>query len=160
MLKTLIPHLIFEFQSAFVLGQSIIDNVLLAFETMHYLKCKSKGKEDAVALKMDISKAFDRVQQPYLEQVLSKLGFHLEWIALIMSLVSTISYQVNFKGKSVGTYQGVVWITARRPIIPIPIYLIHGGTIHSHLQNRTRWSHLGDSNLQVSPSTFASSLRR
>lgn len=44
MFKRIIPKLIFETQSAFVLGRLIADNVLLAVEVMHYMKCKGGAK--------------------------------------------------------------------------------------------------------------------
>lgn len=48
-LTKLLPQLIFEFQSAFVPGRSITDNALLAFGTLHHMKCKSRGHECEVA---------------------------------------------------------------------------------------------------------------
>ncbi|KAK4400711.1 hypothetical protein Sango_1177200 [Sesamum angolense] len=41
----------------------IIDNVLLAFEVYHYLKTKKWGKEGHMALKLDISKAYDKKEE-------------------------------------------------------------------------------------------------
>lgn len=75
-LTKLLPQLIFKFQSAFVPGRIITDNALLAFGTLHHMKCKSRGHECEVALKMDISKAYDRVNWYFLKHVLLKLGFH------------------------------------------------------------------------------------
>lgn len=46
-------------------GRSITDNVLLAFETIHYMKQKKSGTDGDVALKLDISKAYDRVDWKY-----------------------------------------------------------------------------------------------
>lgn len=44
-LKTILPNLIFENQSAFVPGRSITDNVLVAFEVIHHMNRKNKGSE-------------------------------------------------------------------------------------------------------------------
>ena len=61
-LKAFLPVLIDESQSAFVPGRAITDNVLVAFELIHYMKRKSYGKVGDVALKIDISKAYDRIR--------------------------------------------------------------------------------------------------
>lgn len=44
---------------AFVENRSIIDNVIATHEVIHHMKCKRKGKAGEVALKIDISKAYD-----------------------------------------------------------------------------------------------------
>jgi len=58
-LKRLLLKCISQEQSAFVENRSILDNVLVASEILHHMKCKSKGKKGEVALKIDISKAYD-----------------------------------------------------------------------------------------------------
>lgn len=40
----------------------ISDNIMIAYEVMHYLKCKKVGKDGFMALKLDISKAYDRIE--------------------------------------------------------------------------------------------------
>ena len=55
------PQLISPTQSAFVPSHLITDNVLVAYETLHTMHCGKKGKTSSLALKLDISKAYDRV---------------------------------------------------------------------------------------------------
>ena len=61
-LKQVLPQIISPAQSAFVLGCLIIDNVLVAYKTLHTMHSKNKGKKGTLALKLDISKAYDWVE--------------------------------------------------------------------------------------------------
>lgn len=67
-----------ENQSAFLTKCLIIDNILVAIEIMHYLNNKREGKESFMAVKLDMSKTFDRVEWGFIKAVMEKLGFH-EW---------------------------------------------------------------------------------
>ena len=67
-----------ENQSAFLTKCLITDNILVAIEIMHYLNNKREGKESFMAVKLDMSKTFDRVEWGFIKAVMEKLGFH-EW---------------------------------------------------------------------------------
>ncbi|KAK9112464.1 hypothetical protein Scep_019983 [Stephania cephalantha] len=101
-LKPHLHQLISETQSAFVPGRLIVDNVMVAFESLHAMKCNSKGKFGNVALKVDISKAYDRVDWSFLKGILLKLGFDDRWVQLVVYLISSVSSWVNFNGELVG----------------------------------------------------------
>ena len=64
-LKGLLPNLISETQSAFVSGLLISDNILIAQEMFHGLRTNNSCKENFVAIKTDMSKAYDRVEWPF-----------------------------------------------------------------------------------------------
>ena len=61
-LKSVLPKIISENQSAFLFERLIMDNVLIAFELMHYLDNKRDGKDCYMAIKLDLSKAYNRVE--------------------------------------------------------------------------------------------------
>ena len=61
-LKKFLSIAILESQSAFLSSRLISDNVLVAFETLHYLETKTNGKVGQMALKLDMSKAYDKVE--------------------------------------------------------------------------------------------------
>ena len=61
-LKLILLHIISENQSAFTTGRLITDNVLIAFEMMHYLEHKKEGKDCYMTIKLNMSKAYDRVE--------------------------------------------------------------------------------------------------
>ena len=48
------------------------------------MKTNCIGKKDFMAMKLDMSKAYDRVEWCFLEQILLKLGFQESWVDLIM----------------------------------------------------------------------------
>jgi exonuclease III len=97
-LKIILPDIISPNQSAFVPGRIISDNILLAYELTHYLQRRSTGAVGYAALKLDISKAYDRVEWKFLHDMMIKMGFDMGWIKLIMKCITSVRYQIKVNG--------------------------------------------------------------
>ncbi|XP_008242862.1 PREDICTED: uncharacterized protein LOC103341160 [Prunus mume] len=98
-LKSLMPHLVSDSQNAFLADRQIHDNVIVAHEAFHYLKLKRAGHKYEVGIKIDMNKAYDRVEWDFLEALLQKLGFHSGWIRLVMLCIRTVSFSVLVNGQ-------------------------------------------------------------
>jgi hypothetical protein len=101
-LKKVLPQCISDNQSAFVPGRSILDNAVVAIEVLHFMKAKTRGEDRYVALKLDISKAYDRMDWNYLRAVLHKMGFNSRWIHWMCMSVESVDYSVLVNGNQVG----------------------------------------------------------
>lgn len=74
-LKRLLPKVISETQSAFYAGRVISNNILVSQEAFYALTTKDNCKKNFMAVKKDMSKAYDRVEWNFLEALICKMGF-------------------------------------------------------------------------------------
>jgi hypothetical protein len=66
----------------------------MAYEALHTMHSRLKGNKGYMAIKLDMSKAYDWVEWNYLEEIMRRTGFANQWIHLIMQCVSSVSYRV------------------------------------------------------------------
>ena len=126
-LKKILPNIIFEQQSAFTKNRLISDNILVAFETLHSMNIHKSTKSSYMAVKLDMSKAYDRVEWIFLERVMRKLGFNERWINLMMVCVKTISYSVLLNGEPKGLIRSTRGIRQGDPLSPFLFLLCTEG---------------------------------
>ena len=74
-LKPMLNHCISINQSVFIPRRYILDNIIISHEYLDYLKNKRQGKDEFMAVKLDMSKAYDRVEWNLLQSIMSKMGF-------------------------------------------------------------------------------------
>lgn len=101
-LKLALGYIISDSQSAFILGRAITDNIMISTEVMHYLKRKRQGKERAVAFKIDMAKAYDRIEWSFfLSSIMVKMSFDYDFVNLVMLCVSSVTYKISRDGMEI-----------------------------------------------------------
>ena len=101
-LQQVLDSIISENQSAFVPGRAIADNMIITHETLHYLKRSGAVKHCSMAVKTDMSKAYDRLEWSFIEAVLRRFGFNETFCQRIMSCITYVTYSILFNGEAQG----------------------------------------------------------
>ncbi|XP_031116576.1 uncharacterized protein LOC116020230 [Ipomoea triloba] len=97
-LKWVLGHVISDMQSAFILSRLITDNVLVALEVIHYFNRKREGRDGWCALKLDMAKAYDKMEWQFLKVIVRRMGLNTGFIELVMRCVTTVRFKVGING--------------------------------------------------------------
>ena len=118
--------------------------MLVAYKTLQSMHCRKKDKKGALALKLDISKAYDRVEWAFLEKIMYKLGFLEAWIERVMSCVSTPSFSVRINDKAYGNIIPTRRLRQRGPsiaiVVPTLCRKVYSFTDKSKRGRKVAWS--------------------
>ena len=91
-----LARIIGDTQPGFVPGRRIDDDLFAATEIAH--RCERKNK-DAIFICLDMSKAYDRVQIPFLEQVMTAHGFPEEMLSVTRMMHKDCGAHLKIDGK-------------------------------------------------------------
>lgn len=97
-IKPFLDKIISPFQGSFVPGRNIQDNNIIAKEMFHSMG-RMKGRKKFVAIKIDLEKAYDRLNWNFIHHCLSSLGIDNHFISIIMSCISSSSFKVLWNGE-------------------------------------------------------------
>ena len=124
-LRPLLDRIISPVRSAFVPGVSTRDNILLTHEIMHEFK-NSTSKTAWTTIKLDMEKAYHRLEWDFILKCFQEMGFHPTWNKWIMEAISSVSYSIMIHPEWAHlTFQRN---PTRQPIISRHFYYMHGGT--------------------------------
>ena len=84
--------LITHFQNAFIQGRNITDNIVLAHEIFDTLRKNIGRKNNYGALKIDMCKAYDKVNWNFLRAILHSMNFSHTLVNWIMECVTSVQY--------------------------------------------------------------------
>lgn len=93
--KPILNKFIGPYQIGFVYMRKILDVVITTHEVIHYV---DRRKNPGMALKLDISKAYDKVRREFLISILSKLSFNKNVIKFIKNVVNIVTFLVLVNG--------------------------------------------------------------
>ncbi|KAL5543968.1 hypothetical protein UlMin_007752 [Ulmus minor] len=124
--------------NAFVPGRSIHDNSVMVQEVIHSMR-KKRGCGGWMALKIDLEKAYDRMNWSFIWSVLEAFGFHVRWINWVRTCCSSVAMNVMINGAVFQSFRPARGLRQRDPLSPYLFILcmeILSRLINSKVDNR------------------------
>ena len=116
-IRPLLEHLISPCQTAFVRGRKGVDNAIVVQEIIHTMG-RVKGKCGYMALKIDLEKAYDKLEWGFIRSMLIRYNFPDNLIETIMSCISSVSTSLLFNGGSLDPFKPSRGIRQGDPLSP------------------------------------------
>ena len=96
-LKPLLDKIISPTQFAFIPNLWIAENQVIIQELLHGFKTQ-RPKAGLMAIKLDLQKAYNRVNQSFIKSVLLHLGFNNTFTSWIFVCISSVTFKIMVNG--------------------------------------------------------------
>ena len=123
-MKIILPDIIGKFQSAFVPERLITDNALIAFESFHWMRKKKLGKKGYVGIKLDMAKAYDRIEWDFLIAILKSMGFSQKRQNLVQNCISSVSFSMLLNVSPCQNFSPKCGLRQGDPLSPICLLFV------------------------------------
>jgi len=123
-LKRVLDKVIDYRQFAFLEGRRLLDNVLVANETIEEVKRK---KKECVFFKVDYEKAYDSVRWEFLFYMLGRMGFCVKWIEWIKNFLESSSISVLVNGSPTTEFNPKNGLRQEDPLAPFLFLFVTEG---------------------------------
>ncbi|CAM8972135.1 unnamed protein product [Rhodiola kirilowii] len=115
-LRLVLPRIISQEQCGFILGRNMMDSIALAHELTCHIHNGHRGGN--IIMKIDMSKAYDRVSWLFLIRTLKAMGFNDRWCDLIFRNMSNCFYSVLWDDSSFGHFKSNQGVRQGDPLSP------------------------------------------
>ncbi|KAH9699193.1 putative ribonuclease H protein [Citrus sinensis] len=102
-LQALLPDLVGPHQTSFVPGRHITENIIIAQEVVHSMRRKL-GRKWLMAIKIDLEKAYDRLNWNFIHDTLMELALPFDLIYLIMECITSNRMNILWNGELTGDF--------------------------------------------------------
>lgn len=116
-LRQIMEVLVSPCQCSFIPHRQSGDNIVIAQEVIHSMKNR-KGAVGWMAIKIDLEKAYDRLNWVFIKDTLQDIGLPCNFISLVWECISTSTMKVLWNGEALEEFSPSSGIRQGDPISP------------------------------------------
>lgn len=140
-LKPLMSQLTGDAQTSFIPERHATDNVIIVQELIHSLS-RRKGRTGSMVAKIDLEKAYDRIEWPFLEEVLKIVGFNSKLLTIVMGCITSTQLSVIWNGEQLDPFMPGRGLRQGDPLSPY-LFALCMEVLHHKIQaavEENRWT--------------------